>query len=69
MSYNLALLDAKEKNKVELDKQASYIVWKLKQAKAGPEEITRKLKSVRSEEEQEWFEQSVEKYKRVMGVA
>ncbi|WP_200853289.1 DUF3283 family protein, partial [Klebsiella pneumoniae] len=41
MSFNLALLTAAEKNRVELDKQASYLVWRLKQAKAGPEEITK----------------------------
>ena len=68
MSFNLALLDAKEKNKIELDKQASFIVWKMKQAKAGPEAISSQLKAIRSEEEREWFQSSVDKYKRVMGV-
>lgn len=39
MSINLSLLPPSEKNKIELDKQASFLVWKLKQAKCGPEAI------------------------------
>ncbi|MGT8844047.1 DUF3283 domain-containing protein [Vibrio cholerae] len=69
MSFNLALLTAAEKNRVELDKQASYLVWRLKQAKAGPEEITKQMAKIASESEKQWFQQSIEKYKRVMGVA
>ncbi len=68
MSFNLALLDAAEKNKIELDKQASFLVWKMKQAKGGPEEITKQLAKLSSEAEKAWFQQSVDKYKRVMGV-
>ncbi len=68
MSFNLALLDVNEKNKIELDKQASFLVWKMRQAKGGPEEITKQLTSLTSEEDKEWFQQSVDKYKRVMGV-
>ncbi len=51
MSFNLALLTAAEKNRVELDKQASYLVWRLKQAKAGPEEITKQMAKIASESE------------------
>ncbi|MFC3023632.1 DUF3283 family protein [Vibrio zhugei] len=69
MSYNLAQLDPKEKNKIELDKQASFIVWKIKQGKSGPDAITQQLKSIRHDDEKQWFQQSVDKYKRVMGVA
>jgi len=68
MSFNLALLDANEKNKIELDKQASFLIWKMKQAKGGPEEITKHLTTLNSEQDKEWFQQSVDKYKRVMGV-
>lgn len=68
MSFNLALLDVNEKNKIELDKQASFLIWKMKQAKGGPEEITKQLASLSSEQDKEWFQQSVDKYKRVMGV-
>ncbi|MDE1222081.1 DUF3283 family protein [Vibrio aestuarianus] len=69
MSFNLSLLPADEKNKVELDKQASFLIWKLKQGKAGPEEITKQQSKIASDTEKEWFLQSVNKYKRVMGVA
>lgn len=68
MSFNLALLDVNEKNKIELDKQASFLIWKMKQAKGGPEEITKHLTTLSSVQDKEWFQQSVDKYKRVMGV-
>jgi hypothetical protein len=64
MSINLSLLPPDEKNKIELDKQASFLVWKMKQAKAGPDEITAALNKIRDEQEQAWFQQSVEKYKK-----
>ena len=69
MPFNLALLDAEQKNKIELDKQASFLVWKMKQAKSGSEEITKQLTKLTSEQEKEWFQHSIDKYKRVMGVA
>ncbi|MDN3697255.1 MULTISPECIES: DUF3283 family protein [Vibrio] len=69
MSINLSLLPPDEKNKIELDKQASFLVWKLKQAKAGPEAITEQANKIVDEQEKVWFAQSVDKYKRVMGVA
>jgi len=69
MSINLSLLPPSEKNKIELDKQASFLVWKLKQAKCGPETIVEEAMKLGDPEEKAWFEQSVDKYKRVMGVA
>ncbi|MCW8334708.1 DUF3283 family protein [Vibrio paucivorans] len=69
MSINLSLLPADEKNKVELDKQASFLVWKLREAIAGPEEIIEQRDKIVDEQEKAWFDQSIEKYKRVMGVA
>ncbi|ASI91690.1 MULTISPECIES: DUF3283 family protein [Vibrio] len=68
MSHNLSLLPPSEKNKVELDKQASFVVWQLKEAKAGPEAIREQLEKIADEAEQAWFEQCVDKYKRMMGV-
>jgi len=68
MPVNLSLLPADEKNKIELDKQASFLVWKLKQAKIGPEEITAHTAKLKSDDEKACFEQSIVKYKRVMGV-
>ncbi len=69
MSINLSLLPADEKNKIELDKQASFLVWKMKEAKAGPDEIDMAAAKIVDDSEREWFLQSVSKYKRVMGVA
>ncbi|GAA5647803.1 MULTISPECIES: DUF3283 family protein [Vibrio] len=69
MSMNLSLLPPEEKNRIELDKQASFLVWKLREAKGGPEEITEQLRKIRDEQEKIWFEESVAKYKQIMGVA
>ncbi|GLQ76134.1 DUF3283 domain-containing protein [Vibrio sp. vnigr-6D03] len=69
MSFNLSLLPSEEKNEVEIDKQASFLVWKIKQAQAGPEVLVEHKSKLKLESEVELFEQSVAKYKRVMGVA
>ncbi|USD67495.1 DUF3283 family protein [Vibrio sp. SCSIO 43136] len=69
MSFNLSLLPAEDKLRIEIDKQASFLVWKIKQAQAGPEALTEHLAGLRDETHQTWFEQSVQKYKQVMGVA
>ncbi len=69
MSFNLSLLPSDEKNKIEIDKQASFLVWKIKQAQAGPEALMEHRKTLKSEPECELFDQSVQKYKRVMGLA
>ena len=69
MSINLSLLPPDEKNKIELDKQASFLVWQLKQAKCGPEAIVEEAMKLTDPQEKAWFAQSVEKYKQVMGVA
>ncbi|MCG9681659.1 DUF3283 family protein [Vibrio sp. Isolate23] len=69
MSINLSTLPANEKNKIELDKQASFFVWKMREAKAGPDEIDQQANKIQNEEERTAFLESVAKYKRVMGVA
>ncbi len=69
MSINLSNLSASEKNKIELDKQASFLVWKLREAKAGPDEIDQAAAKITDDEEKASFLDSVAKYKRVMGVA
>ncbi|PFG58634.1 uncharacterized protein DUF3283 [Vibrio sp. ES.051] len=69
MSFNLSLLPPDEKNQIELDKQASFLVWKLREAKSGPEVIAEQLSKMHDADEKAFFQQSVEKYKRVMGVA
>lgn len=68
MSYNLSLLPPAEKNKVELDKQASFVVWQMKEAKAGPEAIREQLERIQDDAEKAWFEACVDKYKKIMGV-
>jgi len=68
MPVNLSLLSVEEKNKIEIDKQASYLVWQLKLVKIAPNEILAQKDKLKNEHEKAWFEQSVEKYKRVMGV-
>ncbi len=69
MSINLSTLPASEKNKIELDKQASFLVWKLREAKAIPDEIDQEAAKILDEGEKAVFLESVAKYKRVMGVA
>ncbi|UTZ43639.1 DUF3283 family protein [Vibrio campbellii] len=69
MSFNLSLLPPDEKNKIELDKQASFLVWKLKEAKSGLEVIEEQLSKINDADEKVFFQQAVDKYKRVMGVA
>ncbi|MCJ2377589.1 DUF3283 family protein [Vibrio sp. ZSDZ34] len=66
--YNLSLLPPEDKNRIEIDKQASYIVWQIKEAKIGPEAISTQLAKLLNEAEKEWFEQCVSKYKKIMGV-
>ncbi|MEH0689272.1 DUF3283 family protein [Vibrio cholerae] len=68
MSINLSNLPAEEKNKVELDKQASFLVWKLREAKTGPDEVNQQAAKIKDENEKAFFLDSVAKYKRVMGV-
>ncbi|MDA0149836.1 DUF3283 family protein [Vibrio sp. LaRot3] len=69
MSINLSLLPADEKNRVELDKQASFLVWKMREAKGGPEEIDLQANKLIDENERTWFLECVAKYKRIMGIA
>lgn len=51
MSFNLSLLPPDEKNKIELDKQASFLVWKLREAKSGPEAIEEQLSKINDADE------------------
>lgn len=69
MSINLSLLPPDQKNRIELDKQAAFLVWKVKQGKAVPADISTHRESIRLEAELLWFDQSIEKYKQEMGVS
>lgn len=65
--HNLSLLSDAEKNRIELDKQAAYAVWKVSNAKAGTEVFSELLNNI-VDDEREFFEQAVVKYKAQMGV-
>jgi len=69
MSRNLANKKPEERLHIELDKQASFLVWQLKQGKIAANEIANKILTLRTDQEKNWFEQSVEHYKKIMGVS
>lgn len=66
--HNLSLLSASEKNRIELDKQAAYAVWQLKNGKAGPEVFLNQAESISDDDERTFYEKAVEKYKNQMGM-
>ncbi|WP_261817905.1 DUF3283 family protein [Vibrio gallicus] len=68
MSINLSTLPAEEKYRVELDKQASYLVWKVKHSQGTELEINEQRAKLSSEQHLEWFNESVEKYRQIMGL-
>ncbi|WEM45022.1 DUF3283 family protein (plasmid) [Photobacterium sp. DA100] len=67
--HNLTLLSEAEKNRVELDKQAAYSVWQVKNGKKGYEVFAEVAGNIDDDDEREFFEQAVAKYKIKMGVA
>lgn len=67
-SINLSLLPPEEKNRIELDKQAAFLVWKCREAKCGPEAITEQLNALRDEQQKRVFEAAINKYKQSMNV-
>lgn len=68
MSFNLSLLPVEQKNEIELDKQASFLVWQLKQGKITPETLIIELDKKSQAHEHAVFEQSIQKYKMMMGL-
>ncbi len=68
MSINLSNLPAEEKYRVELDKQASYLVWKVKNSQGTEIEISEQRTKLTSEQHIAWFDESVAKYRQMMGV-
>ncbi|MGF1724361.1 DUF3283 family protein [Photobacterium nomapromontoriensis] len=67
--HNLTLLSEAEKNRIELDKQAAYAVWQVKNAKKGYEVFAEMTHNITDDDEREFFERAVSKYKIEMGVA
>ncbi|CAH0537830.1 DUF3283 family protein [Vibrio marisflavi] len=68
MSVNLSSLPKHEKNRIELDKQASYLVWQLKHGESTPDAISTVFDKIVDEQEKEWFQNSIDKYKRMMNL-
>ncbi|KLV09781.1 MULTISPECIES: DUF3283 family protein [Photobacterium] len=66
--HNLTLLSDAERNRIELDKQAAYAVWQVKQAKVGYEVFAEIANKIDDDDEREFFEQAVMKYKQQMGL-
>lgn len=68
MAYNLSLLPADQKNNIELDKQASFLVWQAKQGKIMPEQLMLEVEKKPQGNERDLFGQAVQKYRQMMGV-
>lgn len=67
MNYNLALLAPDEKQKIELEKQASYAVWKVKNGFSDKWTTERQAQAMTDENERAHFLSSVEKHEKLMG--
>jgi len=65
---NLSLLSQTERNRIELDKQAAYTVWKVKNAKAGYEAFAELSNNISDDDDRDLFERAVSKYKVLMGL-
>nr|WP_086940004.1 DUF3283 family protein [Thaumasiovibrio occultus] len=59
---NLCQLSDAERTAIELDKQAAFVVWKIKQGKAGNDEVMRQLDSLSTPEQKARFQEAVDKY-------
>lgn len=68
MTINLAKLPPHEKQQIEIDKQAAYAVWKVKNGKADPSVFLQEAQAIKNPEEKSHYESCVAKYKAVMGI-
>lgn len=68
MDHNLALLPADQKQKIELDKQASYAVWKIKNGFADKRMLAQQTQAIVDDNERDHFADSIEKYLKKMGI-
>ncbi|MEI8609738.1 DUF3283 family protein [Enterovibrio norvegicus] len=68
MSQNLALLPPDEKQMIELDKQASYAVWQVKNGVAERGILLQQAQAQTEDSMREHFEHCVEKYSKIMGL-
>lgn len=67
MSYNLALLAPDEKQKIELEKQASYAVWKVKNGFSDRWTMDQKAQAMTDENERTHFLNCIKKHEEIMG--
>ncbi|KAE8177776.1 DUF3283 family protein [Photobacterium carnosum] len=66
--YNLTQLSDTERMRIELDKQASYTVWKVKNSKVGYEAFAMLTNNIEDDDERDFCQQAIMKYKTLMGV-
>ena len=69
MSVNLSNLPTEEKNIIELEKQAAFLVWQIRESKAMPEQIETQANKISDSREKEAFLDFITKYKQIMNVA
>lgn len=67
MSINLSNLPADDKYRIELDKQASYLVWKVKHSQGTELDIFEQREKLTNEQHIAWFDESISKYRQMMG--
>ncbi|WP_434361663.1 DUF3283 family protein [Parasalinivibrio latis] len=68
MKYNLSLLDPETKFDIELDKQASFAVWKVKHGLAPVESLSQARDGFQDPRHKSVFDESVTKYRSVMSI-
>lgn len=66
--YNLTQLSDTERMRIELDKQAAYTVWKVKNGKVGYDAFAELTNKIEDDDERDFCQQAVMKYKTLMGV-
>ncbi|WP_305462499.1 DUF3283 family protein [Photobacterium leiognathi] len=66
--HNLTLLSDGERTRIELDKQVAYTVWKVRNGKVGYEAFAELINNIEDDDERDFCEKSLSKYKMQMGV-
>lgn len=66
--HNLTQLSDTERMRIELDKQAAYTVWKVKNGKVGYDAFAELTNKIEDDDERDFCQQAVMKYKTLMGV-
>ena len=66
--YNLALLAPENKKSIELEKQASFSIWKIKNGFSDKRSLERDIDAIRDENERNLFSTFLEKHERMMGI-